>query len=238
MTSYKCTFLRFFISQFKCKTHLRCDSSCITVVRYGTLQIVSGNNLGRVVLWWLGTGEVIQSCLAHHGPVTSLQFDATRIVPSGTDGNVCVIDIFTGSILATLSSDESTNIRVEAIAFDSYGISSAYVDGTIRRFQWVTSPHDLESYSEQGDSCLCTMQDTFASFSNRHDSPMDSVSIHNHNINTGMLQTSSFPVQESNAEVVEVELHEVQEKTPNTPGGLAYRLLLHAQSGNKTNTIK
>jgi hypothetical protein len=159
-------------------------------------------------------------------------------VSSGTDGNVCVIDIFTGSILATLSSDESTNIRVEAIAFDSHGISSAYVDGTIRRFQWVTSPHDIESYSEQGHSCSSTMKETFASISNRHDSPMDSVSIQNYNENTGMLRTRPFPVQDNNAEEVEVELHEIQEKTPNTSGGLAFRLLLHAQSGNKTYTIK
>ncbi len=213
---------------------MRCDSSCITVVRYGTLQIVSGNNLGRVVLWWLGTGEVIQSCLAHHGPVTSLQFDATRIVSSGIDGKVCVIDIFTGSILATLSSNDSANIRVEAIAFDTSGISSAYADGTIRRFHWITSPHDIESLSEQEFSSLSAMQNAAHSISNRNGSPMDSVVVQNDRKNTQMLPTSSFQFRKNNTKEVEGELHESQEKIPNTPGGLSFRLLLHAQSGNKS----
>jgi hypothetical protein len=74
------------------------------------------------------------------------------------------------------------------------------------------------------------MKETFASISNRHDSPMDSVSIQNYNENTGMLRTRPFPVQDNNAEEVEVELHEIQEKTPNTSGGLAFRLLLHASA--------
>jgi hypothetical protein len=52
---------------------------------------------------------------------------------------------------------------------------------------------------------------------------MDSVSIQNYNENTGMLRTR--PSEEE-----EVELHEIQEKTPNTSGGLAFRLLLHASA--------
>lgn len=134
--------------QFTCKTTLRFGDACkITALSCGALQVVSGNNLGKVVLWWLKTEEIIQSCDAHKGSVTSLQFDATRIVSSGADGNVCVIDIFTGYRLATLRSDQNTDVRVESIAFDSEGISGAYTDGSIRRFQWVSSSWDAQATS-------------------------------------------------------------------------------------------
>ena len=71
----------------------------VTCVRYGKLEVVSGDSLGRIFLWWLETGEVLRQCSVHKGPVRCMQFDATRIVSGGMDSMVCITDIGSGEVL-------------------------------------------------------------------------------------------------------------------------------------------
>ena len=62
-----------------------------------------------------------------------MQFDATKIVTSGVDHNLQVIDITTGEVLQTLRGHEAP---VVALAFDSMQIVSTSSDGILRHWEW------------------------------------------------------------------------------------------------------
>ena len=113
----------------------------VTCVRYGKLEVVSGDALGRIFIWWLETGEVLRQCHVHKGPVRCLQFDATRIVSGGSDTLVCITDIGSGDPLQSLRSHTKP---VLAVAFDTERIISVSVDNTIKYWEWgkKTGPQD------------------------------------------------------------------------------------------------
>lgn len=83
---------------------LTCSSGCkITVVCYGTYQIMSGDDWGDVATC-VKTGELIQKCCAHMGfdmHCSAVWCNADHFI-GYTDGNMNVTDIFCGGILATL----------------------------------------------------------------------------------------------------------------------------------------
>ena len=49
----------------------------VTCVRYGELEIMSGDNLGRIFMWWMATGNkppyIIHKINVHTGPVRCMQ---------------------------------------------------------------------------------------------------------------------------------------------------------------------
>ena len=119
--------------QVKCVRRLKGHGCRVTVVKYGKLEIISGDSEGKIIVWWLKTGDIVQKCQAHQGLVTDLQFDATKIVTSGVDHNLQVIDITTGEVLQTLRGHEAP---VVAVAFDSMQIISTSSDGILRHWEW------------------------------------------------------------------------------------------------------
>lgn len=68
----------------------------VTCVRYGKLEALTGDNAGRIIVWWMATGQAIRRCQVHHGPCKTMHFDSVHIVSGGVDKNVCVTDIATG----------------------------------------------------------------------------------------------------------------------------------------------
>lgn len=93
------------------------------------MEIVSGDNLGRIFIWWTETGEILRQCFVHKGPIKSMQFDSIHIVSGGTDKCVCITDIATGEVIQTLRGHEK---HVLAIAFDYERIISVSADNTLR----------------------------------------------------------------------------------------------------------
>ena len=118
---------------YECRQNLRLPRARITVVRYGELELITGDSNGCIAIWWIKTGAILQQCKAHEGSVADLQFDATRVVSCGYDGTVQVIDILTGDVLQTLRGHSGP---VLAVSFDSRSILSASRDGTLRRWVW------------------------------------------------------------------------------------------------------
>ena len=126
----------------------------ITCVKYGKLEIVTADSLGRIFIWWAETGAILRQCHVHEGSIKSLQFDAIHIVSGGTDNSVCITDIATGEVLQTLRGH--TN-HVLAIAFDSDRIVSASGDNTLRYWQWgsqSTGPSDKVHVLDQTESLV------------------------------------------------------------------------------------
>ncbi len=70
----------------------------VTCVRYGTVEVISADTLGRIFIWWLKTGLIIRKCQVHKGPIKCLQFDSVHIVSGGIDNTVCVTDIAKGEV--------------------------------------------------------------------------------------------------------------------------------------------
>ena len=65
--------------------------------------------------------------------VHDLQFDATRVVSAGTDGNIVVTDITTGEPVQSLRGHTKTTL---AVAFDPAKIISTSADNTLRHWDW------------------------------------------------------------------------------------------------------
>lgn len=114
----------------------RGHESPVTCVKYGAIEVVTGDNLGNIFIWWLKTGEILRKIKVHDGPVRSLQFDSIHIVSGGLDKNVAIVDIATGEILQTLRGHTES---ILAIAFDNERIISIGQDNTIRYWRWSTS---------------------------------------------------------------------------------------------------
>lgn len=105
----------------------------MTALQYGELEVVTGDSVGNVSVWWIKTGELLKSCKAHNGPVSSLQVDATKAVSCGHDMIVQVVDIIKGEVLQTLRGHTKP---ILAVAFDRNVIISASSDGEIREWLW------------------------------------------------------------------------------------------------------
>jgi WD40 repeat protein len=116
-----------------CKRRLLGHETAVTCVRYGSLEVISGDNKGRLFVWWTQTGDVMRIIEAHRGPIRCLQFDAVHIVSGGVDSIVCITDIATGEVTQKLRGHEG---HVHALAFDSERIVSCSGDNSIRYWKW------------------------------------------------------------------------------------------------------
>lgn len=113
-----------------CVHKLTGHEAAVTCVRYGKLEIMSGDSLGRIFMWWMdgrGHGEesrggsggghgkpyILHKISVHYGPVKCLQFDALYIVSGGADGTLCITDIATGDVMQTIRAH--TDILTEDI---------------------------------------------------------------------------------------------------------------------------
>lgn len=105
----------------------------VTCVKYGNMEVLSGDVLGRIFIWWLTTGQILRKCQVHQGPVKAIQFDSVHIVSGGTDAAVCITDIATGEPLQSLRGHTKA---VLAMAFDSERILSVGGDNTVRYWTW------------------------------------------------------------------------------------------------------
>lgn len=123
----------------------------VTVVRYGTVEVLSGDTLGRIFIWWLKTGTVLRKCEVHKGPVKCLQFDSVHIVSGGQDKAVCITDIATGEVLQSLHGHDKA---ILSLAFDSERILSVGADNSVRYWQWgkQSGPQDKMHILEQNET--------------------------------------------------------------------------------------
>jgi hypothetical protein len=108
----------------------------VTCVRYGALEVLTGDNTGRIFIWWMKTGQVIRMISAHKGPVRCMQFDSVHVVSGGVDNNVCIVDLATGEVMQTLRAH--TN-QVLFVGFDSARVMSLSSDNTMRLYKWGSS---------------------------------------------------------------------------------------------------
>lgn len=105
----------------------------VTCVRYGNMEVMSGDVLGRIFIWWTESGEILRQIQVHAGPVKSMQFDAIHIVSGSSDCVAAITDIATGEVLQGLRGHQG---HVLAVAFDAERIISAGGDNTLRYWQW------------------------------------------------------------------------------------------------------
>ena len=119
--------------QGKCKKRLIGHEQIVTIVKYGQLEILSGDVLGRVFIWWSESGNIVKICQIHNGPIKTLQFDAIVIVSGGTDKRICITDVGTGEIIESLRGHEA---HILGVAFDSERIISVAGDNTLRYWKW------------------------------------------------------------------------------------------------------
>jgi len=125
--------------QFTFTKHLKSNPSYkITVLKHNQLELISGNSGGFISVWWLENGMIQQQCKAHDGPVTDLQFDATKIVSSGMDCLIKVIDITTCHIMQSLRGHTGPII---SIAFDNKMMITLSRDGSICQWPWGNKLH-------------------------------------------------------------------------------------------------
>lgn len=163
-------------------TKLNGHNCAVTCVKYGSVEVLSGDNKGRVFIWWLKTGTILRKCEIHHGPIKCLQFDAVHIVTGSTDNAVCITDIASGEVLQSLRGHEKA---VLAIAFDSERILSVGGDNTVRYWAWgkKSGPQDKFHILEPNE--------TLAMVSKHYTIPIDTLMKwngirNNRNIYTGM----------------------------------------------------
>lgn len=146
-------------AQYQGHLHVTADSTTrlsgheapITCVKYGNIEVLSGDVVGRIFVWWLKTGQILRKCQVHHGPVKCLQFDSVHIVSGGADNAVCITDIATGEPLQSLRGHERA---VLALAFDSERILSVGGDNTVRYWTWGkrSGPQDKIHILEPGQT--------------------------------------------------------------------------------------
>jgi WD40 repeat protein len=81
-----------------CTYRLLGHETPVTCVKFGQMEVLSGDVKGRIFIWWMKTGEILRRCQVHSAPVKCMQFDALHIVSGGCDNNVCITDIATGEV--------------------------------------------------------------------------------------------------------------------------------------------
>ncbi|KAL7471741.1 hypothetical protein ACHAXS_012049 [Conticribra weissflogii] len=138
-----------------CSSRFSLPSGSVTALQYGALDIVIGDSLGKVSIWWVKTGELLKSVQVHDGPVTSIQVDATKAVTCGLDMTVQVIDIINGEVLQILRGHKEPILTT---GFDRRMIVSISVEGQVREWSWansrVGSEEKNENVEESGDPCV------------------------------------------------------------------------------------
>lgn len=126
------------ITGVSCRSRFSLPSGNVTALQYGALDVVTGDSLGRVSIWWVKTGELLKSVQVHDGPVTSIQVDATKAVTCGLDMTVQVVDIINGEVLQILRGHEEP---VLTVGFDRRMIVSISADGQLREWSWKGRRH-------------------------------------------------------------------------------------------------
>ena len=137
-----------------CKNRLIGHECLVTCVKYGKLEVLSGDCRGRIFLWWMKTGEVLRVIQAHSMAIRCMQFDAVSIVTGSVDMAVVITDIATGEVLQSLRGHEGA---ILGVAFDSERIVSIGGDNTIRFWQWgkkKTGTEDKYHVLDQGQALL------------------------------------------------------------------------------------
>lgn len=127
----------------ECQYRLIGHECIVTCVRYGKMEIVSGDEKGRIFIWWVDTGKILRRCNVHKGPVKCMQFDTVHIVSGGVDNTVAITDIATGEVLQSLHGHTG---HVLALAFDTERILSASGDNTVRYWQWGKKADTSDKY--------------------------------------------------------------------------------------------
>ncbi len=121
--------------QFKCKRRLRLDPiHKVTAMKSGKLEVVTGDSGGFITVFWLEDGTTLQKCKAHDASVTDLQFDATRIVSTGMDCCIKIIDITTCQVLHSIIN--AHNKPILSCLFDSQKIMSLSKDWFLKHWLW------------------------------------------------------------------------------------------------------
>lgn len=120
----------------------------VTCVRYGSLEVVTGDNVGRIFVWWLATGQILRKCEAHKGMVKSLHFDAVHVLSGGVDHNVAITDLATGEVMQTLRGHDN---HVLFVSFDSERLISISADNTIRLCKWGSNDAKPDKYHTLGE---------------------------------------------------------------------------------------
>jgi hypothetical protein len=138
----------------------------VTVVRSGKLEIICGDAGGHVSIFWLETGEIVQQCKAHKTTITFLEFDATRIITSGMDSCVKIIDVTSCEILHTIREFDGP---VLSLRFDTSRITTFSKDGCIKHWMWDS--RSVNSSGGEGARLLHTVAkgETMNSISKTYD---------------------------------------------------------------------
>ena len=123
----------------------------ITALQYGELELITGDSLGAISVWWIESGELLQSFNAHDGPVSSLQVDYIKVISCGRDKVIQVSDIIRGEVLYTLRGHAAP---VLAVAFDRKQIISLSSDGELRYWSWESPSSHSRSDSNKNENRL------------------------------------------------------------------------------------
>ena len=129
----------------------------MTALQYGELEVITGDSLGAISVWWIESGELLKSLDAHNSPVASLQVDSTKAISCGLDMIVVVSDIMRGEVLHTLRGHTAPVLDV---AFDRKQIISLSSDGELRYWSWESpSNHSrsdikVETIADENESDL------------------------------------------------------------------------------------
>lgn len=110
----------------------------MTALQYGELEVITGDSMGYISVFWVETGEILKSISVHKGPVASLQVDATKAVTCGLDMIVQVVDMIRGTIIQSLRGHSHPIVDV---VFDTSRILSLSTDGEIRSWDWINRRH-------------------------------------------------------------------------------------------------
>ena len=105
----------------------------VTSMHFCEMEVIVGDNLGSISVWWIESGLELKKFKAHDGAVLSLQVDAVKAVSCGLDLTIVVSDVIKGQVLQTLRGHTA---RILAVAFDSKHIISLSSDGEARYWFW------------------------------------------------------------------------------------------------------
>ena len=119
--------------QVTCRRRLVLSEGHVTSLHFGELEVITGDNLGSISVWWVDSGLELQRFKAHDGPVTSIQVDAAKAVSCGLDMVIKISDVIKGQVFQTLRGHTAPIITV---AFDRKQIISLSSDGEVRYWLW------------------------------------------------------------------------------------------------------
>lgn len=100
----------------------------MTALWYGELEIITGDSIGYLSLFWIDTGEILKYFQVHEGPILSLQCDSTKVVSGGFDKTIQIVDITKGMLIQSLRGHSQP---IHDVVFDSTRILSASTDGEV-----------------------------------------------------------------------------------------------------------